>query len=77
MLDARLLSTTRLAAVVADVWTERDRAAPPPAFPGLPGSWPKRYEHLAAENGINPPSFTAAADRAATLWREMLPPQQA
>jgi hypothetical protein len=75
MLDAELLSPTRLAAVVSDVWTERDAAAPPTAFPGLPTSWPQRYERLGAENEIDPPSFHAAAERAAALWRAMFPPE--
>jgi Nucleotidyl transferase AbiEii toxin, Type IV TA system len=77
MLDAALLSATRLAAVVKEVWAERDAAVPPAAFPDLPTSWRDRYERLAAENDIDPPSFTAAADRAAALWREMFPPEAA
>lgn len=74
MLDAGLLSPRLLTMAVADVWAERNSAAPPPAFPELPTSWPSRYERLAAENGVEPPSFTAAAERAAALWRAMFPP---
>jgi Nucleotidyl transferase AbiEii toxin, Type IV TA system len=75
MLDAELLSPRRLAAVASDVWMERDAAAPPTVFPQLPTSWPPRYERLAAENEIDPPSFHAAAERAAALWRAMFSPE--
>lgn len=77
MLDAGLLTAMRLAAVVTDVWAERDAVVPPAAFPQLPLSWPGRYERLAAENGIHPVSFSAAEQRAAALWREMFPPEPA
>jgi len=77
MLDAGLLSAIQLAGVVTDVWGEREAATPPAAFPELPPSWPERYERLAAENGIDPPSFAAAAERAAELWGEMFPPEDA
>ena len=73
MLDAGLLSPTRLAAVVTDVWTEREATSPPTSLPELPTSWPQRYERLAAENEIDPRSFDAAAERAAALWRAMFP----
>ena len=76
MLDAGLLSATQLAGVVTDVWREREATTPPAVFPGLPPSWPERYERLAAENDIDPPSFAAAADRAAELWGEMFPPDE-
>jgi hypothetical protein len=74
MLDADLLSATQLAAVVTGVWDEREATTPPAVFPDLPLSWPERYERLAAENDIDPPSCAAAADRAAELWGEMFPP---
>jgi len=77
MLDAELLSPTRLAVVVTDVWTERDAAPPPAAFPELPTSWPQGYDRLAAENEIAPRSFDAAAERAAALWRAMFAPTSA
>jgi hypothetical protein len=73
LLDAELLTPTRLAAVVRDVWAERDAVTPPTVFPVLPTIWPQRYERLAAENEIDPPSFDAAAERAAALWRAMFP----
>ena len=75
MLDAKLLSPTPLAAVVMEVWAERDAVAPPAAFPDLPTSWPARYERLAAENDIDPRSFDAAAEQAEALWGEMFPPK--
>lgn len=74
MLDADLLSPTRLATVVTEVWAERDGVAPPAAFPDLPTSWPARYERLAAENDIDPGSFDIAFEHAAALWRAMFPP---
>ncbi len=77
MLNARLLSAAQLADVVTDVWGERDLTAPPATFPDLPTSWPGRYEPMAAANDIDPPSFTAAASRAAALWREMFPTAEA
>ncbi len=77
MLNARLLSAAQLADVVNDVWAERDATAPPATFPDLPTSWPGRYEPMAAANDIDPPSFTAAASRAAALWREMFPTAEA
>jgi hypothetical protein len=52
------------------VWAERG-GEPPASFPALPESWPPRDEALAAENGIEPLSFAAAAERAAALWRSM------
>lgn len=74
MLDADLLSATRLASVVTDVWSERDAVAPPAEFPDLPPSWPQRYERLAAENEIAPPSFAVAVRRVGALWRAMFGP---
>lgn len=75
MLDAGLLSAPQLSAAVTEVWAERDATTPPTPFPELPTSWPQRYERLAAENAINPQSFTAAVDHAVALWREMFPPE--
>jgi len=70
MLDAGLLDPSRVAIEVNRVWAERG-GEPPAAFPALPESWPPRYEALAAENGIEPPSFAAATERAAAFWRSM------
>jgi len=72
MLDAGLLDPSRVAIDVNRVWAERG-AELPATFPALPGSWPPRYERLAAENEIEPLSFAAAAERAAELWRSMFP----
>lgn len=77
LLGAGLLEASTLAARVAEVWAERDDAAPPRTFPGLPESWPARYERLASETGIDPASFTVAATRAAALWTEMFQPEGA
>jgi len=66
-----LLSMPDLAAAVTAVWMEREATAPPTAFPDLPASWPQPYERLAAENDVDPPSFTTAAARAAALWAEL------
>jgi hypothetical protein len=75
MLDAGLLTAPRLATVVSEVWAERDGVHPPKVLPDLPTSWPTRYERLAAENEIDPPSFAAAADQAEALWLAMFPRQ--
>jgi hypothetical protein len=71
LLHDELLSAARLASAVTDVWAERDATMPPTELPPFPPSWPQRYERLAAENEIDPPSFGDAAERAAALWREM------
>ncbi|MGH3002818.1 MAG: nucleotidyl transferase AbiEii/AbiGii toxin family protein [Gaiellaceae bacterium] len=75
--DSGLVSVSRLSVAVTDVWAERDSTAPPVAFPELPTSWPERYEQLAAENGVEPRSFSAAAGRAAELWSELFPIKEA
>lgn len=71
-----LLSTGALAAAVTAVWAERDGTTPPVFFPPLPASWPGPYERLAAEHDVEPPSFAAAAARAADLWAEMFPTEE-
>jgi hypothetical protein len=71
--ESGLLSVPQLANCVTTVWGERNSAAPPETFPGLPLGWPEPYERLAAENDIDPPSFAAAAASAAKLWSEMFP----
>ena len=40
----------------------RQFGSAPAGFPNLPPGWPRRYELLAAENRIDPPSFAAAID---------------
>jgi len=74
--ESGLLSKTLLAPAVAAVWAERESTAPPTAFPNLPASWLERYERLAAENGIEPSSFSVAPRRAAELWAEMFPTKE-
>jgi len=37
----------------------------------LPAGWPRRYERLAAEHDVQPPSFPAAAALDAELWAQM------
>lgn len=75
--ESGLLETARLTVAVTSVWAERDSTAPPTEFPDLPPSWPERYERLAAENDVDPRSFSAAAERAADLWSEMFPNEEA
>jgi hypothetical protein len=75
--ESGLLSASRLSVVVTAVWAERNSTTPPAAFPDLPASWPERYERLAAENSVDPPSFSAAAARAGELWSEMFPIKEA
>ena len=65
-----------LAETVRTVWQERDGAAPPTSFPGVPEGWPARYEQLAGENDVDPTSFTEASERAAALWAEIFPLQE-
>lgn len=75
--ESGLLSVSRLSVVVTAVWSERDSTAPPAIFPDLPAGWPERYERLAAENDVDPPSFVAAAARAAELWDAMFSNREA
>jgi len=77
LLEYRLLSASRLSIVVTAVWAERNSTTPPATFPDLPASWPDRYELIAAENDVDPPSFSAAAARAGELWSEMFPIKEA
>ena len=75
-LEHELLDPAALAKNVADVWIERDGAAPPQPFPVLPEGWPARYERLATEHDVDPPSFSQASARAAALWDEMFPTEE-
>lgn len=74
--ESGLLSIAQLTPVVTAVWAERESAAPPVAFPNLPTSWLERYERLAAENEVEPTSFSVAARRAAELWADMFPTKE-
>jgi Nucleotidyl transferase AbiEii toxin, Type IV TA system len=74
--ESGLLSMAQLTPVVTAVWAERESAPPPAAFPNLPPSWLERYERLAAENEVEPSSFSVAARRAAEVWAEMFPTKE-
>ncbi len=74
--EHELLHASALAQAVATVWAERDGAAPPAQLPALPAGWPRRYERLAAEHGVEPPLFPAAAALAAELWAQMFNPKE-
>lgn len=69
--DHELLHPPTLAAAVITVWWQRDGTTPPAQLPELPAGWPARYEWLAAEHDVEPPSFPAAAAHAAKLWNQM------
>lgn len=73
LLEHEQLDPAALAGTVTTVWHERDGTPPPHPFPGLPQTWPARYERLAADNDVAPPSFSDAATSAAALWDEMFP----
>jgi hypothetical protein len=75
-LEHELLDRAVLARTVAEVWNERDGTAPPRPFPALPEGWPTRYERLAGEHDVDPPSFSKAFARAAALWDEMFPTEE-
>lgn len=75
LLEAKLLDPGRLEPVVRQVWAER-RSTPPTRFPDLPGTWPPRYDELAALNGVQPSTFPAASERAAALWAAMFPDRE-
>jgi Nucleotidyl transferase AbiEii toxin, Type IV TA system len=76
LLEHELLDPAVLAKTVTDVWNERDAMPPLQRFPALPEGWPARYERLAAEHDVDPPSFSDACARAAALWLEMFPAQE-
>jgi len=69
MLHADLLSATRLAEVVTNVWAERDAAAPPAAFPDLPTSWPQRYERMATRrHGVRATLLVRGTNLPTAAW---------
>lgn len=76
LLEHEPLGPATLARTVTTVWEERDGVPPPQSFPGLPQGWPTRYEQLASEHDIDPPTFLEASGRAAALWAEMFPPKE-
>lgn len=68
LLEHQLLDTETLSTAVRRVWHERDAKAPPAEFPALPESWPRRYEHVAADLDLTARSFPDAARLVADLW---------
>ena len=74
--ESDLLSMAQLAPAVAVVCAERESTTPPEFFPNLPASWLERYERLAAENDIEPSSFSVASRRGAELWADMFPTKE-
>lgn len=76
ILEHEELNLRVLAKTVRTVWQERNDDEPPTSFPGVPEGWPARYEQLASENQVDPPSFTEAAERASALWAEIFPPEE-
>lgn len=77
ILEHETIDQRRLAGVVRSVWRERNDADPPAAFPGLPESWPARYERLAADNDVEPSKFDEASARASELWAQTFPTKEA
>lgn len=67
--EHELLDLATLREVVRQVWRERDGGSPPATLPPLPGSWPQRYQHLAADHDLT--SFPAATQLVAALWADL------
>lgn len=76
LLEHELLTPKTLAKAIVAVWQERDKAAPPRALLSFPDGWLARYEQLAADHDVDPPSFAEATTRAEALWGEMFPTQE-
>lgn len=70
-----LVEATAAATAVRAVWSERD-STPPALLPGLPTTWPDRYERLAAEHGLDAATFPDAVAVVVTLWTEMFPTEE-
>jgi hypothetical protein len=60
------------AGAVTDVWAERGEAVPA-RLSALPGSWPARYELMAAELGLGVGTFAEAEAVVRRIWAEMFP----
>lgn len=71
LVEHELLTVAIVADSVRQVWAERDGIGPPVVLPALPESWPPRYERLATEHHVDPPSFPAAEALVGQLWAEM------
>jgi predicted nucleotidyltransferase component of viral defense system len=76
LLEHELLTVVLVAESARLVWSERDGTDPPFALPALPESWPTRYELLAAEHHVDPPTFPAAEGVIVQLWDEMFRPEE-
>lgn len=74
--EHHLLRTVALVDAVTAVWAEREGTPPPACLPALPPGWASRYEQLAAEHDVDPPSFPVAAALAAELWAQMFTPEE-
>lgn len=70
------LDQVKVAASARRVWSERDADAPPNELPSLPGSWPERYEKLAADLDLHTRSFNTAVVLVGRLWADMFPTQK-
>ena len=77
LIEHELLTVAIVATSVRQVWAERDRISPPAVLPALPESWPARYERLAAEHHVEPPTFPAAEALVGRLWAEMFQTEEA
>lgn len=71
-----LLSPDPLALAVRQVWSERERAAPPADPPEVPAGWRERYAAFAAELGLKAASLPEAVAVVRTLWAEMFPTEE-
>lgn len=71
LVENELLDLESLRAAARRVWHERDASEPPTTLPALPGSWPERYERLAADHDLTARSFEAAANLVAELWADL------
>jgi nucleotidyltransferase AbiEii toxin of type IV toxin-antitoxin system len=76
LIEHDLLTPATVAAAARKVWAERDGIEPPDAIPRLPGSWPSRYERLAADHDLETQSFAAAVASVARLWAAMFPTEE-
>ncbi len=76
LIEHDLLTPATVAVAARRVWAERDGGEPPDAIPPLPGSWPDRYERLAADHDMGTQSFPAAVASVARLWAEMFPTEE-
>jgi hypothetical protein len=76
LIEHGLLTPATVTAAARNVWAERDGVEPPDEIPPLPGSWPDRYERLAADHDMDTQAFPAAVASVARLWAEMFPAEE-